>query len=71
MQNFDVPLFAAVFECMLVVVKMSLQSSIFDVPVAQWIARWASNSKAVGSIPTRDGFFESMLKHLYKNENVR
>ncbi|KRZ75224.1 hypothetical protein T10_6445 [Trichinella papuae] len=48
--------------------SLYLQSSIFDVPVAQWIARRASNSKAVGSIPTRDGFFESIFKHLYKNE---
>ena len=24
------------------------------VPVAQWIARWTSNPKAVGSNPTRD-----------------
>ena len=26
----------------------------FCVPVAQWIARWTSNPKAVGSNPTRD-----------------
>ena len=24
------------------------------VPIAQWIARWTSNPKAVGSNPTRD-----------------
>ncbi|KRX54127.1 hypothetical protein T09_9727 [Trichinella sp. T9] len=44
------------------------KSSISAVPVAQWIARWASNSKAVGSIPTRDGFFESISKRPYKTE---
>ena len=26
------------------------------VPVMQWIAHWTSNSKVVGSSPTRDGF---------------
>ncbi|KRX72629.1 hypothetical protein T06_10162 [Trichinella sp. T6] len=45
-----------------------MSSSISAVPVAQWIARWASNSKAVGSIPTRDGFFESISKRPYKTE---
>ena len=28
-----------------------------QVPVAQWLACWTSNSKVVGSSPTRDAFF--------------
>ena len=34
-----------------------------NVPVAQWIARWTSNPKVVGSNPTRD---ETYFAILYK-----
>ena len=30
---------------------------VCQVPVAQWLAHWTSNSKVVGSSPTRDAFF--------------
>ena len=33
---------------------ISVDKLFFCVPVAQWIARWTSNPKAVGSYPTRD-----------------
>ena len=36
-----------------------------QVPVAQWLACWTSNSKVVGSSPTRDAFllFFQFIKH--------
>ena len=36
--------------------ELSIFGTVFQrVPVAQRIARWTSNPKVVGSIPTRDG----------------
>ena len=39
-----------------------------SVPVAQRIARWTSNPKVVGSIPTRDALEECFfMKKIYIN----
>lgn len=41
---------------------------LYQVPVAQWIARWTSNPKVVGSTPTRDAYFFSFF--FYFSENM-
>ena len=35
-------------------VSFHCKNSIYQVPVAQWIARWTSNPKVPGSNPGRD-----------------
>ena len=37
-------------------------TSFSQVPVAQWLACWTSNSKVVGSSPTRDAFFKNFFE---------
>jgi hypothetical protein len=51
-------------------VMFLLLSLITYVPVAQWIARWTSNPKVVGSIPTRDAF-QTLFFSFFSLQNLK